>query len=181
MDVFIAEFGNVDQFGWCDVGKIRADAGPQFTSEEFKDGCAVRGVHLTLAAPEHQEMNNIAESTWKNIRTIAHSQINFGRVEEKFTHFALINAAHVIMPVLPLKDLVNESGEQTTSIKLMTGNKARIGHIRTLFCPVIVKKLTAQHKGKSLNMRHQPQKGFRGIFVGIPDNQAGYDVYVPAT
>ena len=30
-------------------------------------------------------------------------------------------------------------------------------------------------------MRHQPQKGFRGIFVGIPDNQQGYEVYIPAT
>jgi hypothetical protein len=63
----------------------------------------------------------------------------------------------------------------------MTGNKARVGHIRTLFCPVIVKKLTAQYKGKKLNMHHQPQKGFRGILVGIPENQAGYEVYVPAT
>ena len=90
-----AEFGKVVQFGWCDIGKIRADAGPQFTSEEFKDGCAVRGVNLTIATPEHQEMNNIAESNWKNIHTIAHSQMNFGRVEEKFNHVALINAAHV--------------------------------------------------------------------------------------
>ena len=116
LDFFIAEFGKVDQFGWCDIGKIRADAGPQFTSEEFKDGCAVRGVNLTLAAPEHQEMNGIVESTWKNIRTIAHAQLNFGRVEESLTHFALIHAAHVIVPVLPLRDLVNEDGEQTTSV-----------------------------------------------------------------
>ena len=133
-------------------------------------------MHLTIAAPEHQEMNNIAESTGKNINTIAHSQMNFERVEEKFNHFALINTAHVIMPVLPLRDLVNESGKQTTLVELMTGNKARISRILTLLCLVIVKKLTAQHKGKSLNMQHQLQKGFRGIFVGIPENQAGYDM-----
>ena len=30
-------------------------------------------------------------------------------------------------------------------------------------------------------MRHQAQKGFRGIFVGIPQNQKGYLVYVPST
>ena len=28
-------------------------------------------------------------------------------------------------------------------------------------------------------MRHQAQKGFRSIFVGIPDHQKGYLVYVP--
>ena len=30
-------------------------------------------------------------------------------------------------------------------------------------------------------MRHQSQKGFRGIFVGIPEHQKGYLVYVPST
>ena len=30
-------------------------------------------------------------------------------------------------------------------------------------------------------MRHQAQKGFRGIFVGIPEHQKGYLVYVPIT
>ena len=34
---------------------------------------------------------------------------------------------------------------------------------------------------KTLNMRHQEQKGFRGIFVGIPQHQKGYLVYVPST
>ena len=62
LDVFIAEFGKVDQFGWVDIDRLRADAGPQFTSEDFKDGCAVRGVNLKLSAPEHQEMNGLAEA-----------------------------------------------------------------------------------------------------------------------
>ena len=30
-------------------------------------------------------------------------------------------------------------------------------------------------------MRHQAQKGFRGIFVGIPQHQKGYLVYAPST
>ena len=34
---------------------------------------------------------------------------------------------------------------------------------------------------KTLNMRHQAQKGFRGIFEGIPQHQKGYLVYVPST
>ena len=33
----------------------------------------------------------------------------------------------------------------------------------------------------TLNMQHQAQKGFRGIFVGIPQHQKGYLVYVPST
>ena len=30
-------------------------------------------------------------------------------------------------------------------------------------------------------MRHQAQKGFRGIFVCIPEHQKGYLLYVPST
>ena len=30
-------------------------------------------------------------------------------------------------------------------------------------------------------MRHQAQKGFRGIFVGIPEHQEVYLVYIPST
>ena len=49
------------------------------------------------------------------------------------------------------------------------------------FCPCVVRKATAHVNTKTLNMRHQAQKGFRGIFVGIPDHQKGYLVYVPST
>ena len=43
------------------------------------------------------------------------------------------------------------------------------------------RKSTAHVETKTLNMRHQAQKGFRGIFVGIPDHQKGYLVYVSST
>ena len=44
-----------------------------------------------------------------------------------------------------------------------------------------VRKATSHIETKTLNMRHQAQKGFRGIFVGIPEHQKGYLVYVPST
>ena len=34
---------------------------------------------------------------------------------------------------------------------------------------------------KDVKMRHQAQKGFRGIFVGIPQHQKWYLVYIPST
>ena len=45
----------------------------------------------------------------------------------------------------------------------------------------VVRKHTAHVETKTLNMLHQAQKGFRGIFVGIPQHQKGYLVYVPST
>ena len=65
--------------------------------------------------------------------------------------------------------------------KLATGTKPSVSHLRVLFCPCVVRKATAHMETKTLNMRHQAQKGFHGIFVGIPQHQKGYLVYVPST
>ena len=50
-----------------------------------------------------------------------------------------------------------------------------------LFCPCVVRNATAHVETKKLNVRHQAQKVFRGIFVGILEHQKGYLVYVPST
>ena len=50
-----------------------------------------------------------------------------------------------------------------------------------LFWLCIVRKATAHVGTKVLNMRHQAQKGFCGIFVGIPQHQKEYLVNVPST
>ena len=69
----------------------------------------------------------------------------------------------------------------TTPYKLITGTKPSVSHLRVLFFPCVVRKATAHVETKTLNMHHQAQKGFRGIFVGIPQHQKGYLVYVPST
>ena len=84
-----------------------------------------------------------------------------------------------ILPVLPIKYLINEDGEPTTTYKLATGTKPSILHLRVLFFPCAVRKGTAHVGIKELNIHHQTQKGFRSIFVGITQHQKGYLVYVP--
>ena len=77
----------IDQFGWWYLERISADAGTQFTSTEFKEECQTRGVSLTLAAPEHQEMNGQVEVTWRTFRTVAHSLMVHARVPEVYPIF----------------------------------------------------------------------------------------------
>ena len=86
-----------------------------------------------------------------------------------------------IFPVLPIKDLINKNGDPTTPHKLATDTKPSVSHLRVLFCPCVVRKDTAHVETKTLNMRPQSQKGFRGIFVGIPQHQKEYLVYVTST
>ena len=84
-----------------------------------------------------------------------------------------------IFPVLPIKDIINEDGEPTTPYKLATGTKSSVSHPRFLFFTCVVQKATARFGTKALNMRHQAQKDFCGIFVGIPQHQKRYLVYAP--
>ena len=51
--------------------------------------------------------------------------------------------------------------------------------MRVSFCPHVVQNSTAHVGTELLNMNHQAQNGFRGIFVEIPQHQKGYHVYAP--
>ena len=86
---------------------------------------------------------------------------------------------HIFL-VLPIKDLINNDGDTTTPFKLVTGTKPSVSHLRVLFCPCNVRKATSHVGKKALNMCHQAQKGFCGIFIGIIQHQKGYLVYVPS-
>ena len=86
-----------------------------------------------------------------------------------------------IFPVIPIKHLLNKYGEPTTPHKLITGTKHSVSNLRVLFCLSVVIKSTANVYTKILNVCHQSQKGFQGIFVGIPKHQKGCLIFVPST
>ena len=119
--------------------------------------------------------------TWRTLRTVAQSLMVNARVSEAYVHFSFMYTTDYIFLVLPIKDLINEDGDPITPHKLATGTKTSVSHLRVLFCPCIVQKATAHVETKALNMRHQAQKLFRGIFVGISEHKKVYLVYVPST
>ena len=63
---------------------------------------------MTLAAPEHQNMNGQVEVTWRTLGTVAHSLMVHARVTEVYVHFALMYTTYHIFPVIPIKDLINK-------------------------------------------------------------------------
>ena len=136
---------------------------------------------MKLAAPEHQEGNGQVELNWRTLRTVSHSLMVHARVPEVYAHFALMYTPDHIFTVLPIKDIINKDGNPTTPHKLATDTKPSVSHLHVLFCPCVVRKATAHVETKMLNMCHQSQKGFCGIFIGIPEHQKGYLVYVPST
>ena len=120
-----------------------------------------------LAAPEHQEMNGQVKLSRRTWHTISHSLMVHTRVSEAYIHFVLLYTAYHIFLVLPIKNLINKDSEPTTPFKISTGTKPSVSHLSVLFCPCVVQKATAHVGTKALNMCHQAQKEFCGIFVGI--------------
>ena len=117
----------------------------------------------------------------RTLHTIAHTLMVDARVLEAYIHFALMYTADHILLVLPIRDLINKDGDPTTPFKLATGTKPSVSHLQLLSCPYVVRNTTAHIGKKALNMRHQAQKGFCGIFVEIPQHQKWYILYVHGT
>ena len=84
---------------------------------------------MTLAAPDHQEMNGQVEVTWITLLTIVHSLMIHARVLEAYIHFVLIYTTYHIFPVLPIKYLTNKDGDPTTPCELATGTKPSVSHL----------------------------------------------------
>ena len=102
---------------------IQTNIGMQFTSNEFQEGLSVRGVKLALAASEHGETNDQVEVTWQTLWTIINSIMMYIQVSDEYNVFALIYMTDHIFPVLPIKYLLNQDGEQTKVHTLATGIK----------------------------------------------------------
>ena len=126
-------------------------------------------------------MDAQVEVKWRTLRKIAHSLMVHARVLEEYINFSLMYMTDHIFPVLLIKDLINKYSDTTTPFKIATGTKPSVSYLRVLFCPCVVRRATAHVGTKTLNMRHQSQKGFCGIFVVIAQHQKGYLVYIPST
>ena len=124
--------------------RIQSDFGSVFTSEKFQQYCLHNQLKLTLAAPKHLEMNSILERTFQSICLIKNTLIVQARVDESFTHFALLFACHIFSSV-PVKTL-RKNGKLTTPYELFTNEKPNIQNLRVLFCPVSLKNTQSIHK-----------------------------------
>ena len=61
---------------------------------------------------------------------------------------------------------------------MVTGQKPAVKHFRVFGCPTIFNHYKVSDDGKQVWNKYT-QQGMRGIFVGIPDDAAGWLFYVP--
>jgi len=126
-----ADYGHIGNYGYLDIGRIRADSGTQFTSEEFKEHCWQAGISVSLAAPKKQYQNHLAERSWQTINAMARGLLVHARLPDSFMFHALLYSCH-IFNVLPVKGLYL-NGHVGTPYELFQGVKPRISHFRHFY------------------------------------------------
>ena len=181
---YAASYGPSTEFNLSSILRLHGDHDSAFTSEQFKELEQKYLIKLTFAAPRHQEQNGIHESNWQRIRALAFSMMNAAQVPMKFFDMALEHAWKV-HAVLPNKHLTQANGAVRCPLGAFLNKPVSISRFRVLFCPVVMMPgpITVTKHGDShvFHRGNEPQRGFRGIFVGLPRHSAGYLVYTPST
>ena len=160
-----------------DITYIRSDAGTEFRSAEFNDWCLENSIVFSSAAPKHQHQNGLVERHWKIVYDMANSLILNARLSPKFFAYAL-KYAEKMHDVIPVRDLTDDAGRPTIPYIKAFGKKPYVQHFKTFGCPAVFKRFEISKDGKRIINKYN-QQGMRGIFVGIPDDSAGWLFYVP--
>jgi len=168
------------------LSEIHVDAGSYFLSDEFAQWGRDNEINIIAAAPDHQEMNGMAEQLWQTARVTAFRMMTHARLPLIFFHYALMYAWQICV-VLPAKSTsrLDPNGElvPTTPHYLYFGGATPdIRRYRVFGCPVVAKVYTRRDSdAQILDQRSLVQRGVRGIFIGFPVNQAGWSIYIPAS
>jgi hypothetical protein len=164
-------------YGYLDVNRIHVDAGSQFTSNSFAEFCIEHGIKLSLAAPNKQYQNHLAERTWQTITSTARSLLLHARLSDTFWYHTLTYSTYIFnaLPVRGLRGM--DTDVPATPHELFFGSKPKIGHLRIFGCPVVIHKWTSSNKSNG----KQTKRGIRGIFIGFDMHQKRYVVYCPGS
>ena len=131
-------------------------------------------------------MNGLAERAWQSIRDIAFSMMVHAHVGDEFYDFALDHAWKVYN-CLPVRSLSKEQ-RPTTPYELFYDEKPNLRRFRVLFCSVVVnigdkagEKDPETGRSRVRQRKNTPERGVRGIHVGISSKSRGWLCYLPST
>ena len=157
---------------------IRTDAGTAFTSTKFIATCTELGIKVEAAAPEHQEMNGVCESKWREVHNTANTLLNTARLGGAFFHHAHAYAVQIIN-ACPAKNVTDSNGIPITPFEFCYNRKPSLTNFRVFGCPTFFKRYEPRFNNRLITHKQQLQRASRGIFLGFPDNSAGWLVYSP--
>jgi transposase InsO family protein len=102
-----------------DIKEIHTDAGTYVTSESFSKWAGDLNIKVVIAAPEHQEMNGLAERLWQTARVMTFRMLTNARLNILLFHHALMYAWQICV-VLPAKSTLRIDKDGTLVPRLHT-------------------------------------------------------------
>jgi hypothetical protein len=123
-------------------------------------------------------MNGICEAKWREIHNTANTLLNNARLGGAFFHHAHSYAVHIVN-ACPAKNVIDPDGHPTTPYFYSYGRKPSLTNFRVFGCPIYFKRYEPTFRNKLITSKQQLQRASRGIFIGFPDNSAGWLAYSP--
>ena len=121
----------------------------------------------------------MVEHHWAEVSKLANSMLIHAQLSTKFIYYAL-KYAEKVHDIMPIRNLIDKEGKPTTPHYLAFKRQPKVAHFKVFGCPAVFKRYEVSIDGKRTNNKYT-QQGMRGIFVGIPDDSAGWLFYVPTT
>lgn len=128
LDKFKQYVEMAENYHSCKISKLRADNGGEYTSNEFKQFCKLKGIQMSYTVPYNPEMNSIAERLNRTLSEKALSMLTAANLERKFWNDA-IEAANYIKNRCPTSAFGNQFVDKTPA-ELWYGKKPDLSHIR---------------------------------------------------
>lgn len=147
---------------------FRSDRGGEFTSADFAEHCAKRGVRRQLTAPYTPQQNGVVERRNQTVVATARSMLKAKGLPGKFWGEAVSTAVYL------LNRSPTKSVQGKTPFESWYGKKPAVHHLRTFGCVVHVKLNTPNMK--KLDDRSKPM-----IFIGYERGSKAYRAYDPTT
>jgi hypothetical protein len=121
---------------------------------------------------------NLCEAKWREVHNTTNILLNNARLGGAFFHHAHAYAVHIIN-VCPAKNFIDQDGNPTTPYQYSFQRKPSIANFRVFGCPSFFKRYKPNLCNKLITYKQQLQHASRGIFLGFPENSAGWLIYSP--
>jgi hypothetical protein len=143
------------------VKRVHSDNGTEYTSEEFEELCAAKGIVHTTSEPYTPEHNPIAERMNRTLVEMGRSMLHESGLPRKYWGEAVVTAAYIRnrCPTTAVKDM--------TPFEAWTGKKPNVEHLRPFGC-IVYAHIPKEHRKKL------DPKGMKCKLLGYGESSGAY-------
>ena len=160
----VSKKGIQNLFIWNSVKAMRSDNGGEYSSTEFKEFCAAKGISRQFTNPYSPEQNGVAERFNRTLMESVRSMIFHAKVPLSFWAEA-VNTSVYVHNRSPTAALNHQ-----TPYECWFKNKPDVSDLRVFGC------VCFYHVPSSQRRKLDP-KSSKAIFMGYPTDTKGYKLY----